>query len=188
MRIQQLSDPENFAASLTKFYNEAIKNMKVNPKESYADLKDLEEIVPNYPGLKRAIYRLEVMLKIIIPPPDPEKIAESNRLYKQAYKIVASNRVDLFPAALDQLNKAIELNPNNQKAIALKDRIQIAAGGTVQAVLSSAALEQFRIAENKYLAGEYFEALAIVERLLKDKRNRNYPPLLELKKRLEAKI
>lgn len=188
LRIQQLSDPENFAASLTKFYNEAIKNMKTNPKESYADLKDIEEIAPNYPGLKRAIYRLEVMLKIIIPPPDPKKIAESNRLYEQAYKIVASNRVDLFPAALDQLNKAIELNPNNQKAIALKDRIQIAAGGTVQAVLSSAALEQFRIAENKYLAGEYFEALAIVERLLKDKRNRNYPPLLELKKRLKAKI
>ncbi len=188
LRIQQLSDPENFAASLNKFYNEAVKNMKVNPKEAYADLKDIEEIAPNYPGLKRAIYRLEVMLKIIIPPPDPKKIAESNRLYERAYKIVASNRVDLFPAALDQLNKAIELNPNNQKAIALKDRIQIAAGGTVQAVLSSAALEQFRIAENKYLAGEYFEALAIVERLLKDKRNRNYPPLLELKKRLETKI
>ncbi len=188
LRIQQLSDPENFASSLTKFYNEAIRNITVNPKEAYADLKDIEEIKPDYPGLKRAIYRLEVLLKIIIPPPDPKKIAESNRLYEQAYKIVAANRVDLFPAALDQLNRAIELNPNNGKAIALKDRIQIAAGGTIQTVLSSAALEQFRLAESKYLAGEYFEALAIVERLLRDKRNKNYPPLLELKKRLETKI
>ena len=188
LKIQQLSDPENFAASLTKFYNEAVKNMRKNPQEAYADLKDIEEIKPNYPGLKKAIYNLEIALKIRIPPPDPKKIAESSRLYSQAYQIVIKNQIDLFPAALAQLNKAIELNPDNQKAMSLKDRIQIAAGGTIQTVLSSSALEQYKIAENKYLAGNYFEALAIVERLLKDKRNQGYPPLLELKRRLEAKI
>ncbi len=188
LKIQKLSDPENFSASLTRFFNEAIKNQKINPKESYADLKDIEEIEPNYPGLKKAIYNLEIYLGIRIPPPDPKKIAESERLYKQAYSIVLNNRIDLFPAALEELNRAIELNPNNEKAIALKDRIQIAAGGTVQTVLSSFAEEQYRLAENKYLAGKYLEALAIVEKLLQDKRNRNYPPLLELKKRIETKI
>ncbi len=96
--------------------------------------------------------------------------------------------MDLFPSALAQLNKAIELNPDNRKAAGLKDRIQIAAGGTVQAVLSGIAQEQYKIAENKYLAGKYFEALVIVERLLKNKRNRGYPPLLELKRRIKAKI
>lgn len=188
LKIQQLSDPENFAASLTKFFNEAVKNRRTNPQEAYADLKDIEEIKPDYPGLKRTIYNLEIALKIRIPPPDPKKIAESNRLYTQAYQIVIKNQVDLFPAALAQLNKAIELNPDNQKAVSLKDRIQIAAGGTIRTVLSSSALEQYKIAEDKYLAGNYFEALAIVERLLKDKKNQGYPPLLELKRRIEAKI
>ncbi|NOY09953.1 MAG: hypothetical protein GXP33_14065 [Spirochaetes bacterium] len=188
LKIQELSDPENFSTSLTKFYNDAVKNFRTKPQEAYADLKDIEEIKPDYPGLKRSIYNLEITLKIRIPPPDPKKIAESNRLYAAAYRIVIKNQVDLFPSALAQLNKAIELNPDNRKAAGLKDRIQIAAGGTVQAVLSSIAQEQYKIAEDKYLAGKYFEALVIVERLLKNKRNQGYPPLLELKRRIKAKI
>lgn len=188
LRIDQLKDKDSFAVKLTRYYTDARRKISTNPQEAYADFKDLEQMNPDYPGLKKSIYDLEIILKIRIPPPDPAKLVESRELFNKARVIVERNQRELFPIALEQLNRAIELNPNNQLAIEYKDRIQIAAGERVQPVLNSIALKQYQLAEEKFLAGNYFEALAIVEKLLKDKVNRGYPPLIELKKRIETRI
>ncbi len=188
LQIERLRDQEGFAERLTSYFSGAVKKADTSPQEAYIDLKDLEQIKPDYPGLKDSIYNLEIKLKIRIPPPDPARIAQSKDLYTQALSIVQRDLRDLYPVALEQLNKAIELDPENQRAVALKDRIQIAAGGTVQTVLTSDAERQYREAEQNYLAGNYFEALAIVEDLLRDKRNQGYPPLLELRERIKARI
>jgi hypothetical protein len=188
LRIDQLKDKDAFAEKLTLYYNDARRKISTNPQEAYVDLKDLEQINPDYPGLKRSIYDLEIILKIRIPPPDPAKLAESRELFNKARVIVERNQRELFTIALEQLNRAIELNPDNQAAIEYKDRIQIAAGERVQPILDSVAQGQYRLAEEKFLAGNYFEALAIVEKLLQYEKNKNYPPLIELKKRIETRI
>jgi len=188
LRIDQLKDKDAFAEKLTRYYNDARRKISINPQEAYVDFKDLEQINPDYPGLKKSIYDLEIILKIRIPPPDPAKLAESRELFNKARVIVEKNQRELFTIALEQLNRAIELNPDNQAAIEYKDRIQIAAGERVQSILGSVAQDQYRLAEEKFLAGNYFEALAIVEKLLQNEKTRNYPPLIELKKRIEARI
>ena len=188
LRIDELKDKDAFAEKLTRYYNDARRKISNNPQEAYVDFKDLALIKPDYPGLQKSIYDLEIILKIRIPPPDPAKLAESRELFNKARPIVERNQRELFTIALEQLNRAIELNPDNQAAIEYKDRIQIAAGERVQPILGSVAQGQYRLAEEKFLSGNYFEALVIVEKLLQDEKNRNYPPLVELKKRIETRI
>ncbi len=188
LRIAQLKDRDNFSVLFRNKFRDARSKMQTNPQEGYIDLKDLEEIDPNFPGLKDAIYQAELALGIRVPPPDPKALAASAELYRQAFRIVAGNVRAQFPIALEQLNKAIELNPNNQQAIELKDRIQTDAGGQTSVVLSSVAEEQYRLAEKRFIEGSFFEALAIVQRLLQNKESKSYPPLLELKRRIESRI
>ncbi len=188
LRIAQIKDREAFAARFRSMFKEASEKLKTKPEEGYRDLLDLEQIDPNFPGLKAAIFEIEIILKIRTRPPSRQDITESEVLYDRAASIVSSNNRSQFAIALDQLNRAIELNPDNRRAMELKDRVQIAVGGQTSVVLSSVAEDQYRNAERLFIAGNYFEALAIVERLLQNKETRNYPPLLELKRRIESRI
>ncbi len=187
LRILQISDPDAFRSRVTEIYNEALRTAGTSPQAAYAALKDIEQIQPQYPGLQTAIRNLEVSLGLRVAPPDPAKIAQSRDLYVQAKSIRDRNLRDLFPVALDQLNEAIRLNPDNREAIALKDQILRDTGGTRENVLSSNDQRLLREAEAKYLEGRYFEALAIIEQLLKNRNNRNNVELLELEKRVRAK-
>jgi len=189
LRIEQLRDQDGFADTLTDIYNDAIDKRKSEPRVAYLDLKDLVEAFnPNYPGLQDALYALEIELRLRIPPPDPAKLAQSSRLTREATVIYEDRIRDLFPVALEKLNQALALDPNNREAIALKDRLQLTTGGERALTISSTAAEQLRRAEEMYLQGNFFEAFGIVERLLQDARNRNYEPLIELKKRIDTKI
>lgn len=185
LQILKLKGEEEFALSLEQYFQVAVAKP---PSDAYVDLKDLQLIQPDYPGLAREIEKLEVRLGIIILPPDPEDIAASKEFYKMANDIFQKAQTDLFSVALVQLDESIKLNPDNSEAKELKDRIIIATGATVKTFLSSYAQEQFRLAEQNYVKGDYGAALSIVERLLLDKKNRGYPPLLDLKKRIEVKF
>ena len=188
LRIQQLRDPEQFKITFEEKYKSAVSKLRQEPDESYIDLKDLSAIQPDYPGIQKAIYDAEIILGIRRPPPDLKALAESDDLYDKAYAIVQGNVRSQFPVALKQLDRAIELNPENQDAIDLKDRIQLDAGGQTAIVLSSSDNARFKAAEEKYINGEYFEAYAIVQQLLNDKKTASYPPLQDLKRRIESKF
>jgi tetratricopeptide (TPR) repeat protein len=188
LRIEQLRDRDIFIVNFRRIFQEARAKLAGKPEEAYTDLKDLEQIDPAFPGIKDAIYNAEIALRIRVPPPDPRMLAQSDQLYQQAFRIVSTNIRAQFPIALEQLNKALEMNPNNQRAVELKDRIQADAGGQTAVVLSSGAEQQYRIAEQRFIDGKFLEALAIVERLLQNRESKNYPPLLELKRRIESRI
>jgi len=188
LRILQYKDPANFDQLFRERFNEAVSKIDSNPRRAYIDLKDLEEIKPNFPGIRDAIYRTELKLGMRVPPPDPEKQRRSDELYRRAFEIVQGNVRAQFPIALEYLNEALKLTPESQKVTNLLDRVEAEFGGRTTTVLSSTAQQQYRIAEEKYIEGNYFEALRIVNQLLKDKNNQNYPPLLELKRRIESKI
>ena len=188
LEIQRIKDPDNFDQLFREKYNLAKERININPTESYILLKDLAEINPDYPGIKKAIYDTEIKLGMRTPPPDPAKIREAEALYNKAYAIVSSNVKSSYPTALEYLNQAFVLNPDNSNVTYLKDRVQTEMGGSTTVVLSSYAQEQYRLAEQEFINGNYYASLAIVNKLLQDKRNRNYSPLLELKRRIDSKI
>jgi hypothetical protein len=61
--------------------------------------------------------------------PDPEKVAQAKALVLLAQGVFESGRADQYRIAIAQLEKALDLDPNNQDAIFLKDRIATYLGG-----------------------------------------------------------
>ncbi|RKX80038.1 MAG: hypothetical protein DRP87_00955 [Spirochaetes bacterium] len=188
LKIQQYKNPENFDALFRERFAQARSKIDTNPQEAYIELKDLSEIKPDYPGLAQAIYNAEIKLGIRIPPPDPARKKKAEEFYQRAYEIVRSNVRSNFPVALEYLNEALRLTPDNESVISLLDRVEAEMGGRATMVLSSMAQQQYRLAEEKFIQGSYYEALRIVNNLMTDSNNRNYGPLLELKRRIESKI
>ncbi len=187
LRILQIRDPEAFSARITELYNEAFRRRAESPQEAYASLKDIEQILPTYPGLQSAIANLEVALGFRIPPPDPAKIARSRDLYLEAKTVWERQQRFLFEDALNNLNEAISLDPDNRTAVVLKDQLLRAMGGGVTIVLSPEDQGLLQQAQQLYIERRYFEALLIVEQLLRKPTNQTNADILELEKRVRAK-
>ncbi|HPC72275.1 MAG TPA: hypothetical protein PLB48_10750, partial [Treponema sp.] len=188
LRIDQLIDPAAFTANFKERLANAQAKLATQPQEGYAELQDLYTINPGYPGLKSIIEKAEIQLGLRLPPPDLKAIARSNELVAAAKRIIDANTRSQFPVALAQLNEALKLNPNNEQAISLKDRIQTDVGGQATVVLSSAAEREYQRAVQELQNGNTIVALAIVEQLLQDPKNKNSTKLVELQKRIQSRL
>ncbi len=192
LRIEEVRDPDRYAELLRQMFAAARSKIDSGTPQEHqnalADLQAIMEFNPDYPGLKEAVASLEIKLGLRLPPPDPAKIASAQRSYEQALEIWQRRQTDLYPAAVDLLNQALQDNPQFSRAGTLKDQILLAVGGQKQEFLSSDSMRALREAEALFLDGKYFQALGIVDRLLQDRRNQGYPPLLDLKRRIEARI
>jgi hypothetical protein len=186
LRMDQVIDPTAFNASFQRRFNEAIAGTRRGSVESFADLQNLAEINPQYPGIRNAVTQAEIDMGYRPPPPDPRALARSNELTSAARVIVEGNVRAQFPIALEQLSEALVLNPSNNLAITLKDRVQTELGGGSSVVLSSAAEAEYQRAVRELQQGNTFVALAIVQQLLQDPRNRNSTRLVELQRRIES--
>lgn len=188
LRIEQLRDRDRFREVLDGQFREALGKRELNPSEALNTLEVIKFLSPSYPGLQNAISALRIRLGLDLPPPDPAKKAEARRLYAEALRTFQQNQRELFPRALEQLNGAIALDPDYREAVNLKDRLQIALGGSRQPFLSSDDQRRFKEAEGFFLDGQYPSAYQIVSDLLKSKRNQGYAPLLELRTKIEARL
>ncbi len=188
LRIDQIIDPDAFQLQFRQKLTEARAKLATQPQTGYSDIADLYTINPNYPGLKAIYEQAQITLGLRLPPTDPKKIADSDNLYRAALKIVQANTRSQFPVALEQLNMAIQLNPNNDQAISLKDRIQTDVGGQVAAVLSSYAEEQYQRAVQEFQNGNIITASAIVDQLLQDPKNQRSTKIVELQKRIQSRL
>jgi hypothetical protein len=188
LRIDQIIDPTSFRQEFADKYNAAKAGLKAPTNDIYAQLTDLASIDPKYPGLQDAIYQAEILLGRRLPPPDPAKQRQARDLVTQARAIVDSGDAGRFQVALDQIARAIQLDPNNVDAPPLKDRILTYQGSAAQVVLSSYAEEQYRLAVQEFQNGNFLQANAIVEQLLQDPKNRNSQKLLDLSKRIKARL
>jgi hypothetical protein len=186
LRIDQVTDPAAFTASFQRRLNDAIAGTKRRSLESFADLQNLAELNPRYPGIQNALIQAEIDMGRRPAPPDPAALARSSELAAAARRIVESNARLQFEVALQQLNEALILNPNNTQAMSLKDRVQTEMGGSGNIVLSSAAEGEYQRAIRELQQGNTLVALAIVERLLQDSRNRNSTRILELERRIHS--
>jgi len=188
LRINQLIDP----AAFTEFFKQKVAyvrtNYKTEKQTSYSDLLDLYRINPDYPGLKRLVDEVEIYLGIQIPPPDPKAVARSAELTRAAQKIYDANTRSQFQVALSQLDEAIKLNPENQTAIALKDRVQTSSGGQSVAVLSAGDEAKYQQAVQELQKGNKITASALVEQLLQNPKSRNSAKIQDLKKRIDSQL
>ncbi len=188
LRIDQLIDPAAFKLFFSQKVEYIRANYRTERQTAYGDLLDLYEIDPNYPGLKRLLDDVEIYLGIKIPPPDPAAVQRSTELTRSARRIYDANTRSMFQVALDQLNEAIRLNPDNQQAVALIDRVRTSMGGQSVAVLSAADEAKYQSAVQELQKGNKITASALVEQLMQNPRSRNSSKIIDLKKRIDSQL
>jgi hypothetical protein len=188
LRIDQQTDLAAFNASFRQRLNEAVAGTKPDTRsvQSFADLQLLVQINPNYPGIRQLLTQAEIDMGWRPPPPDPRAIARSNELTQLAMAIINAGNSTQYGVALAQLNEAIQLNPNNDRAQRGKDQVQIRMTGTGTIVLDSHSQDEYTRAVQEFTRGNNLTALAIVRQLLQNPRNQNSTLILELQRRIES--
>jgi hypothetical protein len=186
LRMEQFTDPTAFNASFEQRLRAAINGTRQRSLDSYADLQNLAEINSNYPGIRGILTQAEIDMGFRPPPPNPANIARSRELTASATRILEGNQTAQFEVALAQINEAITLNPDNSDAARVKDRLlsRMSVPGAI--VLSSEDEEQYQRAVRELQAGNNLVALALVDRLLQNPRNRNITKLIELQRRIQS--
>ncbi len=190
LRIDQLIDPVAFEDQFAQKFEQAQEDYD-DPNTStraYVDLLDLYEINPDYPGLENFIYVVELDLGIILPPPDIAALSRSTSLTNQAsniYNNSARNEINLNNA-LTLLNEAVSLNPENQNALILLDRINTSLGGGAVVILSSAAENLYQQAIQELANGNVITASALVTQLLQLPNVQNSAKIIDLKQRVDS--
>jgi outer membrane protein assembly factor BamD (BamD/ComL family) len=191
LRMDQVTDPAIFNQTFTRRFNDAVAGTQPNRRsvESFAELQNLALINPGYPGMAAAIYQAEINMGYRLPPPNPQDLARSAELTREAQRIINAANVSQSQLAIaqQQINEALRLNPNNTDAQMIKDRIANLMGtGTV--VLTRAAEDQYQQAVNEYTRNNFLIANAIVEQLLQDSRNRGSSKIIELQRRIQSRL
>jgi hypothetical protein len=185
LRMDQVTDPSAFNASFQRRLSEAVSGTKRGRVESFAELQNLVEINPAYPGIRDLVAQAEIDMGYRLPPPDERSMARSAELTAAARSIVDRNIRSQFPIALEQLNQALVLNPTNSQAMSLKDRVQTELGGGSSLVLSSAVEREYQRAVQALQQGNTLVAMTIVRQLLQDPKNR-INRILDLQRRIES--
>jgi tetratricopeptide (TPR) repeat protein len=186
LRVEQQTDPPAFNAAFRQRINEAVTGIKTRNPESFADLQDLAEINPRYPGIQALLSQAEIDMGFRPPPPNPADLARSAELTRSAEVIINNRDATRYEIAQTQLEEAIRLNPVNAQAQTFMDQLQIRMRGSGTIVHSSYVQEQYSAALQEFLRGNYLSANAIVERLLQNPENRRSTQIQDLKRRIDA--
>lgn len=192
LRIDQLIDPSNFKIMFDQRVSQAKINYKApeTRQSAYLDLLDLYEINPDYPGLKQLIYDVEIAIGVRQKPVDNSAKTRSQNLAKEAQSIYskAKGDEDKLKNALSKLDDAIKLNPDNDSAQKLKDKIQTEMGGQAITGLSSSDEAVFQRAIVALQKNNIIVANALVEQLMQNKLNKRVQKVLDLQKKVKAML
>jgi hypothetical protein len=186
LRIKRLQAPNdqafiNEASTEVADVMRAYRARQLSDEKVYFALKDFQDIVPNYPGLKDTLAQLEISLGFREKPISATDLAESRSQYSQAAGLYNPANALTYVPALDMLDKSLSLNPSNAQASALRRTILLRQGSAEVAALSPADTDLFAQARRYYLNGDWGNSFRILDGLIaKDKRNQNYPPLSAL--------
>lgn len=190
LRILQLTaSSEEFNSAFANLFDRARNLAQTNPTQALADLQDLAAIQPNYPGLQQLIRQLRITVGLDPPPPNPANLARSRQLTVQADRIVAANQFNRFSEARALIEEALRLDPTNAEAQRLLDRILITGPRTgTAAALTPQERTSLDQAAQLFNQGRFFEAKAIVDRLLATAKNRTNPEILKLQTSINARL
>ena len=175
LKIDRLHDPKKFEEEFAQKVQAAIAQSKNTDTmaQAYNTLTDYYNLEPDYKGLKDAIYNLEIELGMRQRPVDNSAAARSTRLTTQAqnqFNSAGSNTARLNQA-LETVNEALRLNPNNKTAEALKDRISLKIGSSSIIVLSTDDQNLLTQAKKAYQTGNIDAANTYMLRLLNNNPN-----------------
>ncbi len=188
LRILEFTEKDTFDSYFKSMFESAVAKIKTDPKTADDDLLALYEVKPDYPGIKRALYRSGVAAGRIIPPPAKVDIAKARELYRKAKKIADSDNRAQFPIAIAYLEESLQIDSNFNSAAVLLDQLRTSTGGISVSVMSDKDLQKLRFAENLYIEGKYLEASIIINQLWSVPRNRKSAKLNDLKKKVEARL
>ncbi|WP_191013982.1 hypothetical protein [Treponema zioleckii] len=165
LKIEQLTDPEKFERS----FGDKVRAANAIPSRSakLAELQNLYAINPNYAGLQKSIYDLEIELGIRSKPVDNSARDRSQQLYQQALSIYNSangNQAQLN-RAVSLLDQALSIYNRNSQAQNLKDTINRRRGATAVAVVSVDYEQLYQRAMSYAANGKYRLAKKYMDKL-----------------------
>ena len=170
LKIERLRDPARFEEEFAQKVQSAIAQSKNKDTkaQAYNTLTDYYNLNPDYKGLKDIIYNLEIELGMRQKPVDNSAAARSTRLTNQAQTQFnnAGSNTSKLNQALNTVNEALKINPNNTAAQTLKDRISLKLGSSSAIVLSSADQNLLTQAKKAYQGGNIDDANTYMLRLL----------------------
>lgn len=188
LRISQIRNEDDFESVFESRYEQALGRLDDDgPLAVYSELEVLAEINPEYPGIQDQIRRLEIALNLRPDPVDRARRQQAAGLFQRAQSLAGGTR-DQINVAVSLLEQAIELDPTNGDAAFLLDQLRIQLGGQATVALTTADEQQYRRAETLFSQGQVLQALSVVERLLQDGENQNYPPLVDLRRRIALRL
>ena len=175
LKIDRLHDPVKFEEEFAQKVKSAIalSKRKDTMAQVYNTLTDYYNLEPDYNGLREAIYNLEIELGMRQRPVNNSAQSRSTRLTTQAQNQFnsAGSNTEKLKQALETVNEALRINPNNTSAQALKDQISLKIGSSTIIVLSSSDQNLLTQAKKAYQTGNIDDANTYMLRLLNNNPN-----------------
>ena len=189
LKIQRELDPEGFPRQFENQYNAA--KMNSNPSERLADLEDLYEINPKYPGLAQEIYAIKDSLGMFpkktvqkeVKRSADSKIAEARKAFKAAGTDDAK-----LNQALRLINEAIAIDGTSKAAKELKLDIQLKIGATSTAILSQNDEKMYAEAARLFNQRRFSDAKQLMDRLLQGAAAKRSRKVIDLYNRLLKRL
>jgi hypothetical protein len=189
LQLTQIQDPEGFNEEFARQADTAIQRAgeETSGQAEYADLDALYQFNPRYPGLEAAWIALEIKLGLRESPATAANRRQADALYNRAFQVRFSTDEIALEAAIENLDQAIALNPQDGKYGELRSQIYLRLG-TQTITLSTSDDILYDQAQLLAAQGNFIEAYAITQRLLLTPSNANFLPLVELDQFLERRI
>ena len=192
LKINRIQNPAKFEEEFELKINAAIAGCrkKDTQLESYNLLMDYYNLAPDYKGLKDKIYNIQIELGMRQKPVDNSAATQAKKITKEAQRLFnsAGNDVAKLNIALAKINESLRINPNNNEAENLKDKISTKIGASTTIVLSAEEQALYNDAVVKLQRGYVDDANIIVNQLLQNPKNGSSKLIKELKKKIDARL
>ncbi len=193
-KIDKVLDPKAFNNTYANHLKE-LKAIDYSQKNAtslmgYGDLKDLQEINPNYPGLSDLIANIEINWGLREKASDNSSKEEAEAIAVEAQKALDSAGRD--PVKLAEIktmvNQALSIDQTNATAIAVLDEIALRTGQQAAVTLNAADEAKYQQAIRFLQNGNVVAANANLQELLQNPENLRSAKILKLKNRIEGML
>lgn len=192
LEIQQFQDPEQFKINFANRVSQAKENAASVAKDSsgnekllqaYAELSDLAEINPDYPGLKNAILEIEYSLGKKKRPLSAAVKRQAEQFASEAQKLFQGGN---YQEAFKKVNQAISIDNENQSFKSLRSKISARLKTNVY-TRDSNYTDRYQEIVELISSNHYEMAEEIISEMWKNPANRT-ENLTKLKNRVERAL